>query len=72
MGFFLVGVAQNRLVRLGEGGYQRIDSLTIPASGLMVHLIGGDDRQGLLPEIGFTDGVSLAVARDGRVNINSV
>jgi hypothetical protein len=37
---FLVGVAKNRLVRLGEGRYQRIDSLTIPASGLIVHLKG--------------------------------
>lgn len=37
---FLVGIAKNRLVRLGEGRYQRVDSLHIPTSGLKVHLKG--------------------------------
>lgn len=37
---FLVGVAKNRLVRLGGGVYQRIDSLSIPQQGLKVHLKG--------------------------------
>ncbi len=38
---FLVGVAKNRLVRIGAGAYQRVDSLTIPAQGLLVQLKGG-------------------------------
>jgi len=38
---FLVGVATNRLVRLtADAPYQRVDTLTIPASGLMVELKG--------------------------------
>ena len=38
---FLVGVAKNRLVRLTlHQPYQRVDSLTIPPSGLLVYLKG--------------------------------
>ena len=37
---FLVGIAKNRLVRLGEGQYQRVDTLSIPEQGLQVHLKG--------------------------------
>ena len=37
---FLVGVAKNRLVRLAEGHYQRVETLSIPEQGLLVHLKG--------------------------------
>ena len=37
---FLVGVAKNRLVRLGGEAYQRIDTLMIPEHGLPVYLKG--------------------------------
>jgi hypothetical protein len=37
---FLVGVAKNRQVRTEGGKYQRIEDLTIPEQGLLVHLKG--------------------------------
>jgi hypothetical protein len=37
---FLVGVAKNRLVRPDGNQYQRVDTLTIPEQGLLVHLKG--------------------------------
>ena len=37
---FLVGVAKNRSVRVGNEAYRRVDSVTIPEQGLKVHLKG--------------------------------
>ena len=37
---FVVGVAKNRQVRIGNQAYQRVDQLTIPQSGLKVYLKG--------------------------------
>lgn len=37
---FLVGIAKNRLVRVGEGQYQRVDTLSVLEQGLQVHLKG--------------------------------
>ncbi len=37
---FVVGVAKNRLVKIGQGQYQRIDSLEISEDGLLMHLKG--------------------------------
>lgn len=37
---FLVGVAKNRQVRVGQSQYQRVDTLVIPEQGLHVYLKG--------------------------------
>jgi DDE superfamily endonuclease len=51
---FMVGVAKNRLVSVAGGKYQRIDSLTIPQDGQLMHLKGVGQVKGFCKE--YKDG----------------